>query len=372
VVVRRANPRLAAALDEHPAAAAEGLRVLLRSGGAPLPRLQRRVRARLGRHRLQRPLGSSTSTRTPGPSSRCRVRSRRDSATSAAATTRSGTGSSSSTATSGRWTSRAEAGRISRRRARRGRRSSELCAAITTERRPPDRHGDGRDLRVQLRTSAWQNLYTSGTKPPSTIEVGGIVDPVRRVFVIAVRQFDSRAWSRPGRAAWTQLRRRPTRRTGTATAWSTTRSTETPSSGRRGYRDALEQRHVPTDVWQLSLGSSPPAASSTPPPPRRPRARPRSFARIDFTPAGAPVASGLPGTGRRLQRERGLRWNVTTGTIARTATPISGLDTFAWVDNTSTRAWRYDLPDGDYLVSFACGDQVYSRAIASRSRGRSP
>jgi len=108
--------------------------------------------------------------------------------------------------------------------------------------------------------------------------------------------------------------------------------------------NALEQRPRPDGRVQLSLDRA--AARLLHHPPRlRRHGHATVVARIDFTPAGAPVASGYRRHGRRLQRERGLRLNVTTAPFARRATPISASTPFAWVDNTSTRAWRYDLPD---------------------------
>lgn len=87
-------------------------------------------------------------------------------------------------------------------------------------------------------------------------------------------------------------------------------------------------------------------------------------ASINFQPTSAPIPPGY-------QKDDGSPYSATVGygwdrdlsgsTRDRDANADQRLDTFAYVDAGTTATWRYDLPNGTYLVSLAAGDASWAQ-----------
>jgi hypothetical protein len=83
--------------------------------------------------------------------------------------------------------------------------------------------------------------------------------------------------------------------------------------------------------------------------------------RIDFLPAGADAATGYDAdSGALYSSTRGYGWNVTTLAKKRDMLPDDCRDSFVQVVNNTTASWNLDVPNGEYEVSFTCGDPYTS------------
>ena len=80
---------------------------------------------------------------------------------------------------------------------------------------------------------------------------------------------------------------------------------------------------------------------------------------INFQPAGSAVPAGYQrDSGDLYDATRHYGWNVATDSRERYAQSDKRLDTFVFT--TALATWNYDLSNGNYLVTFACGDPSYS------------
>jgi hypothetical protein len=81
-------------------------------------------------------------------------------------------------------------------------------------------------------------------------------------------------------------------------------------------------------------------------------------ARINFQPAYAPVPVEYQmDTGAVFSAARGYGWNQRLGSRKRNVNPDQRLDTLVYSSTPAT--WTYKIPNGTYLVTFACGDAGY-------------
>ena len=89
---------------------------------------------------------------------------------------------------------------------------------------------------------------------------------------------------------------------------------------------------------------------------------PTSDIMINFQPAGATLPSGYKkDDGSTYNSGRGYGWNRSVDSRDRNSNNDQRLDTFIFTHKGPPATWTYDLPNGDYLVSLASGDPVYSQ-----------
>ncbi len=115
--------------------------------------------------------------------------------------------------------------------------------------------------------------------------------------------------------------------------------------------DIFGNESLPSTEKQISINSS-----NVPPPSGSP-------IQLNFQPGNASVPTGyLKDDGSVYTSSRGYGWdtNRTSFTRDRNANTDQRLDTLAFTSPNSTAVWRYDLPNGDYLISLASGDPAFT------------
>jgi hypothetical protein len=86
---------------------------------------------------------------------------------------------------------------------------------------------------------------------------------------------------------------------------------------------------------------------------------------INFQPTASPVPAGYQkDDGSLYDATRGYGWdqNLTNATMARSADPDPRLDTF--VGSSAVATWSCDLPNGNYFVTFSCGDPSLNTPVS--------
>ena len=84
-------------------------------------------------------------------------------------------------------------------------------------------------------------------------------------------------------------------------------------------------------------------------------------AKINFQPTSSLVPMGfIPDDGQTYESLRGYGWDVRPPSKERQINPNQSLDTYVYINNTTSATWKYDLPNGEYFVSIGAGSPKYS------------
>ena len=110
------------------------------------------------------------------------------------------------------------------------------------------------------------------------------------------------------------------------------------------------------------LEITPTGGGSSPPPPPPPPSG--SAIAINFQPATAPVPSGFQvDDGSQYTSARGYGWSShrPQNTTDRNVIADQARDTYYYIQPGLTSTWRYDLANGDYLVTLVSGDSATTK-----------
>jgi PKD repeat protein len=85
------------------------------------------------------------------------------------------------------------------------------------------------------------------------------------------------------------------------------------------------------------------------------------IARINFQPSNMTVPSGyIADLGATYTAARGFGWDGSVPVERRNVNPDLRLDSYAYVENSYTATWRYDISNGQYFVDVVCGSPAWS------------
>jgi PKD repeat protein len=85
------------------------------------------------------------------------------------------------------------------------------------------------------------------------------------------------------------------------------------------------------------------------------------IARINFQPSNMTVPSGyIADLGSAYAAARGFGWDGSVPVERRNVNPDLRLDSYAYVENSDTATWKYDISNGQYFVDVVCGSPAWS------------